>query len=68
MALSTSEVSSLRSDKERVAAAQVVSAEAARQRLERAESELETVKTTYQAQISRLQGDNQLLAALHRVI
>jgi len=68
LALSTSEVSSLRSDKERVAAAQVVSAEAARQRLERAENELETVKTTYQAQISRLQGDNQLLAALHRVI
>ncbi|KZS15205.1 putative GRIP and coiled-coil domain-containing protein 2 [Daphnia magna] len=43
-----------------------ISIETMRQRLERAESEIEIIKREHQEQVSRLQSDNQLLASLHR--
>jgi|LakMenEpi03Aug12_release.lakeMendotaPanAssembly.Ray.scaffolds.fasta_scaffold883060_2 hypothetical protein len=67
LALSQSEVSNFRAERERTAATQASIVEAMQHRLERAESEMEVIKREHQAQISRLLGDNQLLASLHRV-
>ncbi|EFX90403.1 hypothetical protein DAPPUDRAFT_219999 [Daphnia pulex] len=66
LAHSQSEVSNFRVERERTAATQSSIVEAMQNRLERAESEMEVIKREHQAQISRLQGDNQLLASLHR--
>uniref|UniRef100_A0A0P5CW96 GRIP and coiled-coil domain-containing protein n=1 Tax=Daphnia magna TaxID=35525 RepID=A0A0P5CW96_9CRUS len=66
LVFSQSEVSNLRSEKERNAVTQTSVIETMRQRLERAESEIEIIKREHQAQVSRLQSDNQLLASLHR--
>ena len=67
MAFSQSEVSNFRTERERTTATQSSIVEAMQHRLERGESEIEITKREHQAQISRLQGDNQLLASLHRV-
>lgn len=67
LVFSQSEVSNLRSEKERNAVTQTSAVETMRQRLERAESEIEIIKREHQEQVSRLQSDNQLLASLHRV-
>lgn len=67
LGFSQTEVSSLRAERERTATTQASVVEAMRQRLQRAESEIESIKREHQAQVSRLQGDNQLLASLHRV-
>ncbi|KAI9555719.1 hypothetical protein GHT06_018234 [Daphnia sinensis] len=66
LVFSQSEVTNLRSERERNAATQTSAVETMRQRLERAESEIEIIKREHQAQVSRLQSDNQLLASLHR--
>lgn len=55
-------------EKERTAVSQAATVEAMQQRLGRAETEMEVVKREHQGQIARLQGDNQLLASLHRVL
>lgn len=67
LALSQTEVSTLRVEKERTAATQASVITAMQQRLEHAETEMEVVKREHQTQLARLNGDNQLLASLHRV-
>lgn len=67
LALAQGEITNMRMEKERLNASHLAASQGAQQRLERAESELEAAKREHQAQIARLQSDNQLLAALHRV-
>jgi len=68
LTLAQSELSNMRIERERTATTHMNAIQMAQQRLERAETSLETTKKEHQVQIARLQSDNQLLASLHRVI